>query len=183
LPLACWAGGHQQRQLEEDNKLQHVMKSQASEKIATSYPAYASTQSLQLASVSVNNPLLQPSEKQPAKPSTTDCFEPMRKWKNYCYSTQKSQFLLRITKVRLEVASSFNLHCSSPVSLATSLSHSPTGNQPSIVCTQCVKKQLVSAYKNQICALCNTCLSLISNSSKHLKCSEIQSIAAQSDLV
>ena len=156
------------------------MKSQASEKIATSYPAYA-TQPLQLASVSVNNPLLQP-EKQPALAST-DCFEPMRKWKNYCYSTQKSQFLLRITKVRLEVASSFNLHCSSPVSLATSLSHSkPTGNQPSIVCTQCVKKQLVSAYKNQIRALCNICLSLISNS-KHLQCSEIQSIAAQSDLV
>ena len=33
LPLACWASGHQRQP--EDNKLQHVMKSQASEKSAT----------------------------------------------------------------------------------------------------------------------------------------------------
>ena len=123
------------------------MKSQASEKIATSYPAYASTQPLQLASVSVNNPLLQPSEKQqyyPA-PSLTDCFEPMRKWKNYCYSTSQ---LCMITKV-LKVASSYSY------SYSDSYFSNYTNYSVATQCSNFISAILVSA--NQLCT--DICLS------------------------
>merc|ERR1711956_108837 len=100
-----------------ESNLQHVMKS--SEKITT-------LSLLQLASLptvySVNY-LLQSTLQQISTllTTTTDCFEPMRKWKNYCYQNQTQNSQLRIsTKIR-KIQNYSESICSATPSASTNL--------------------------------------------------------------
>ena len=75
----------------------------------------------------------------------TDCFEPMRKWKNYCYSTSQ---LCMITKV-LKVASSYSY------SYSDSSFSNYTNYSVATQCSNFISAILVSA--NQLCT--DICLS------------------------
>ena len=75
----------------------------------------------------------------------TDCFEPMRKWKNYCYSTSQ---LCMITKV-LKVASSYSY------SYSDSYFSNYTNYSVATQCSNFISAILVSA--NQLCT--DICLS------------------------
>jgi len=176
------------RRLEPQNKvgevlesnLQHVMKS--SEKITT-------LSLLQLASLpstvySVNY-LLQSTLQQISTllTTTTDCFEPMRKWKNYCYQNQTQNKQLRIssTKIRKIQNYSESTTCSATPSTSTNLIVQISGSV--------LSSEISSAInQNQICtSSTNEDICLIeekSSSSKH-QCSEtfycLHKAAAQSD--
>lgn len=170
------------RRLEPQNKvgevlesnLQHVMKS--SEKITT-------LSLLQLASLpstvySVNY-LLQSTLQQISTLLTTDCFEPMRKWKNYCYQTQNNQ--LRIsTKIR-KIQNYSESPCSATPSTSTNLIIQISGSVLSSEISSAINQNQIctSSTKEDICLT-----EEISSSSKH-QCSEtsycLQEAAAQSD--
>ena len=91
--------------------------------------------------------LLQQQKARAADLTITDCFEPMRKWKNYCYSTSQ---LCMITKV-LKVASSYNYSYSYFNSSSSNYSNYSVATQ----CSNFVSAFVVSA--NQLCT--DICLS------------------------
>ena len=176
------------RRLEPQNKvgevlesnLQHVMKS--SEKITT-------LSLLQLASLptvySVNY-LLQSTLQQISTlltSTTTDCFEPMRKWKNYCYQNQTQNNQLRIsTKIRkIQNYSSESATCSATPSTSTNLIVQISGSVLSSEISSAINQNQIrtSSTNEDICLIEEK-----RSSSKH-QCSEtfycLQEAAAQSD--
>lgn len=169
------------RRLEPHNKvgevlesnLQHVMKSP--EKITT----LSLLQLASLPSVYSVNYLLQSTLQQISTLLTTDCFEPMRKWKNYCYQTQNNQ-LRYPTKIR-KIQNYSESSCSATPSTSTNLIVQISGSVPSSEISSAINQNQIctSSTKEDICLI-----EEISSSSKH-QCSEtsycLQEAAAQSD--
>ena len=173
------------RRLEPQNKvgevlesnLQHVMKS--SEKITT-------LSLLQLASLptvySVNY-LLQSTLQQISTllTATTDCFEPMRKWKNYCYQNQTQNNQLRISTKNRKIQNYSESTCSATPSTSTNLIVQISGSVLSSEISSAINQNQIctSSTKEDICLIEEK-----SSSSKH-QCSEtfycLQEAAAQSD--
>ena len=172
------------RRLEPQNKvgevlesnLQHVMKS--SEKITT-------LSLLQLASLptvySVNYLLQSTLQQISTLLTTTDCFEPMRKWKNYCYQNQTQNNQLRIsTKIR-KIQNYSESTCSATPSTSTNLIVQISGSVLSSEISSAINQNQIctSSTKEDICLIEEK-----SSFSKH-QCSEtfycLQEAAAQSD--
>merc|ERR1712203_187954 len=112
---------------------------------------------------------------------TTDCFEPMRKWKNYCYQHQTQNKQLRIsTKIR-KIQNYSESTCSATPSTSTNLIVQISGSVLSSEISSAINQNQIctSSTKEDICLIEEK-----SSSSKH-QCSEtfycLQEAAAQSD--
>jgi hypothetical protein len=173
------------RRLEPQNKvgevlesnLQHVMKSP--EKITTlSLLQLASLPTVYSVNYRLQSTLQQIST---LLTTTTDCFEPMRKWKNYCYQNQTQNNQLRNpTKIR-KIQNYSESTCSATPSTSTNLIVQISGSVLSSEISSAINQNQIctSSTKEDICLIDEKS----SSSSKH-QCSETSyclTAAAQSD--